>query len=105
LFIKIDQFHQAFCADLPNEVAGPMAVSQRPVSAAAFTEAATVAGWKVLPTWYMVSAQDNAISPEAEEFMAKRMDAVTEIVQGSHAAFIAQPDIAASLILQAVAAA
>jgi hypothetical protein len=53
----------------------------------------------------MVSAQDNAISPEAEEFMAKRMDAVTEIVQGSHAAFIAQPDIAASLILQAVAAA
>jgi pimeloyl-ACP methyl ester carboxylesterase len=82
-----------------------MAVSQRPVSAAAFTEAATVAGWKVLPTWYMVSAQDNAISPEAEEFMAKRMDAVTEIVQGSHAAFIAQPDIAASLILQAVAAA
>jgi len=105
LFIKIDQFHEAFCADLPDEVAGPMAVSQRPISAAAFTEAATVAGWREIPTWYMVSAQDNAIAPEAEQFMAKRMEAVTETVQGSHAAFIARPDVAAGLILKAVAAA
>ena len=82
-----------------------MAVSQRPLSAAALTESATIAGWKDLPTWYMVSEHDNAIPPDAESFMAKRMDAVTESVDGSHAAFIAHPDIAAGLILQAVAAA
>jgi pimeloyl-ACP methyl ester carboxylesterase len=34
LFIKIDQFHEVFCADLSDGVAGPMAVSQRPLSAA-----------------------------------------------------------------------
>jgi hypothetical protein len=33
------------------------------------------------------------------------MNAVTESVNGSHAAFIAQPDVAASLILKAVASA
>ena len=53
-----------------------MAVSQRPLSAAVFTESATAAGWKNLPSWYMVSEQDNAIPPDAERFMAKRMEAL-----------------------------
>ena len=102
LFIKISEFQRTFCADLPAEMAEPMAVSQRPLSAAAFTEAATAAAWKGLPTWYMVSEADNAIPPDAERFMAKRMNATTESVDGSHAAFIAQPDIAARLILAAL---
>lgn len=105
LFIKISEFHGTFCADLPEELAATMAVSQRPLSAAAFTEPATTAGWKALPNWYLVSEHDNAIPPDAERFMAKRMNAVTESVNGSHAAFIAQPDIAAGLILKAVASA
>jgi len=103
LFIKISEFHETFCADLPAEVAAPMAVSQRPLSAAALTEKATVAGWKDLPAWYMVSEQDKAIAPDCERFMAQRMNANVETVSGgSHAAFIAQPDIAASLILKAI---
>jgi pimeloyl-ACP methyl ester carboxylesterase len=103
LFIKIPDFHQTFCADLPAEVAAPMAVSQRPLSAAALTEKATAAGWKDLPAWYLVSGQDNAIPPDCERFMAKRMGATVESVSdGSHAAFIAHPDIAASLILKAI---
>ncbi len=76
-----------------------MAVSQRPLSAAAFTESATAAGWKNLPSRYMVSEQD-----DAERFMAKRMEAVTESVNGSQAAFIGHPDIAARLILKALSA-
>jgi pimeloyl-ACP methyl ester carboxylesterase len=103
LFIKISEFHQTFCADLPAEVAAPMAVSQRPLSAAGLTEKATVAGWKDLPTWFMVSEQDNAIPPDCERFMARRMNADIESVSGgSHAAFIAQPGIAAGLILKAI---
>jgi pimeloyl-ACP methyl ester carboxylesterase len=104
LFIKIENFHETFCADLEDEIAGPMAVSQRPLSAAAFTEAATVIGWRDLPCWYLASEHDNAIPPECERFMAKRMDAVTESVDGSHVAFIAKPKVAAELILKAVAA-
>lgn len=105
LFIKISEFQRTFCADLPDELAATMAVSQRPLSAAAFTETATAVGWKNLPTWFMVSEHDNAIPPDAERFMADRMKAVTESVDGSHAAFIARPDVAAGLILKAVAAA
>ena len=103
LFIKISEFRQTFCADLPAEVAATMAVSQRPLSAAALTEKATIAGWKDLPTWYMVSEQDNAIPPDCERLMATRMNANIESVSGgSHAAFIARPDIAARLILKAI---
>jgi pimeloyl-ACP methyl ester carboxylesterase len=105
LFIKIADFHRTFCADLPEDVAAAMAVSQRPLSAAALNETATVAGWKSLPSWYLVSNQDNAIHPDAERFMARRANATTESIDGSHAAFIAHPDVAAALILKAVAAA
>jgi pimeloyl-ACP methyl ester carboxylesterase len=50
----------------------------------------------------MVSEQDNAISPACERFMAQRMNATVEAVSGgSHAAFIAQPAVAAALILNA----
>lgn len=104
LFIGIEDFHRTFCADLSDDLAATMAVSQRPLSLAALTEKATVAGWRNLPSWYLVSEHDNAIPPDAERFMAERMGAVTEAIEGSHAAFIARPDVAAGLILQAVAA-
>jgi pimeloyl-ACP methyl ester carboxylesterase len=102
LFIKIDQFHETFCADLPDDIAGPMAVSQRPLAAAAFTESATVVGWRDLPSWYLVSEHDNAIPPDCERMMAKRMNASTERVDGSHVAFISHPDVAAGLVLKAL---
>ena len=53
----------------------------------------------------MVSEKDNAIPPDCERFMARRMNANVESVPGgSHAAFLAQPDIAAGLIVKAIAA-
>ena len=105
LFIKIEEFHQTLCADLPDDLAAVMAVSQRPLSLRAFSEPATLAGWRSLPSWYMVSDHDNVIAPEAERFMAKRMGAEVENVDGSHAAFIARPDVATALILKGVAGA
>jgi pimeloyl-ACP methyl ester carboxylesterase len=103
LFIRIEQFHETFCADLREDVAGPMAVSQRPLAAAAFTEQPSAVGWRDLPSWYLVSEHDNAIPPDCERFMAQRMNAVTESVDASHVAFIAQPEVASGLILKALA--
>lgn len=76
-------------------------MSQRPLAAAAFTEPASVIGWESVPSWYLVSEHDNAIPPDCERFMAKRMNAMTESVEGSHVAFIAQPKVASALILRA----
>jgi pimeloyl-ACP methyl ester carboxylesterase len=85
-------FKEVFCGDSSDQQAAVMEATQRHLSAAAFTEpAAAGQGWKTKPSWYLVSEQDNTINPETEQFMAKRMGAVTETIQGSHTAFVVQP--------------
>jgi len=101
LYIQADKFHETVCADAPAEVAEVMAVTQRPLAAAALQEQATAAGWKTIPSWYLISEQDNGISPETQKFMADRMKATTETIKGSHAAFIAQPRKVAEFIQKA----
>ena len=101
LYIRKADFHETFCADSPGDVAEVMYVTQRPLAAATLTENATAAGWKKIPSWFLVSDHDNAISPKAEEFMADRMKATTEHINGSHTAFIAQPAKVAAFIQKA----
>src|SRR5262249_35795674 len=69
---------------------------------AALNENATAAGWKNKPSWFLVSEHDHAISPDAERFMAQRMGATTETIDGSHTAFIAKPVAVAAFIPHAL---
>ena len=103
LYIGKEQFRKTFCADVRIDVADVMFATQRPLSLAALTENATAAGWKTKPSWFLVSEHDNAIPPDAERFMAERMGAVTESINGSHTAFIADPVRVASFITKALA--
>jgi pimeloyl-ACP methyl ester carboxylesterase len=102
LYIKKEPFRETFCADLPVDVAEFMAVSQRPLSAAAFTEKCTAAGWRTRLSWFLVSEHDNAIPPDAERFFAERMKATTEEINASHCGFIAQPVAVANFIKKAL---
>ncbi|QAY72167.1 alpha/beta hydrolase [Agromyces protaetiae] len=104
LLISRDGFRETFCADVPVDLSEVMFATQRPLAAAAFTENATAAGWREHRTWYQVAARDQAISPDAERFMAERMGAVVEEIDGSHTAFISQPVRVASFIAGALAA-
>ncbi len=90
-------------ADIVADLADVMYVTQRPLSLAAHTEKATAAGWRDRPSWYLVSEDDKAMSPDAQRFMAERMKAVTESVSGSHSVFIAQPVRVAGFVMKALA--
>ncbi len=103
LYVGKERFRETFCADVPVDVADVMFATQRPLSLAALTENATAAGWKNKPSWFLVSEHDNAISPDAERFMAQRMGATTDSIDGSHTAFIARPVLVASFIKKALA--
>jgi len=103
LYIGREGFRETFCADVPVDVADVMFATQRPLAAAALSENATAAGWKNKPSWFLVSEHDNAIPPDAERFMAQRMGATTEEIDGSHTAFIARPVAVASFIKKALA--
>jgi pimeloyl-ACP methyl ester carboxylesterase len=105
LFIGQEKFRETFCADVPLDTAEVMFATQRPLSLAALTENATAAGWKTTPSWYLVSNDDNAISPDCERYMAERMGATTRSIAGSHTVFIARPVAVAEFIGEALAAA
>ena len=64
-YINPEFFHEQFCADLPDALAAVMAVSQRPVTLSCLGTPSGPAGWKTLPSWYMVASNDNAIPPVA----------------------------------------
>lgn len=104
LYISKEVFHEAFCADVPEDLAQVMYATQRPISAAAFNEKATAAGWKNIPSYFLVTDKDNGIPRECQEFMAERMKATIEHVDGSHVAFIANPKAAVELIRKAAEA-
>ena len=98
LWINTEGFHQAFVADADASEAAVMAVTQKPLSIASFTDKAGPPAWKKLPSWYLVSAADQMIPPAAEEFMAKRMNATVRSVAASHAAMVAHAAEVAEII-------
>jgi hypothetical protein len=104
LLIDEVRFRETFCADVPVDMAATMAASQRPLAAAAIGEPLSVEGWSTRPAWYQIATLDNAIAPAAQRFMATRMDATIDEIDGSHAAFIAGPVRAAAFITSALEA-
>jgi pimeloyl-ACP methyl ester carboxylesterase len=104
-FIDIDQFHAAFCADVPDDLAHAMAVSQRPVSGDGFGAPAPAPSWKGRPSWAVIGTADQAIHPDALRFMAERAGAeITEIDGASHVGFIPNPKPYVEVIRAAVQA-
>ncbi|MEV5544159.1 alpha/beta hydrolase [Saccharopolyspora shandongensis] len=104
LYIKTDEFHDQFAADVPKSVTDLMAATQRPVAASALEEKATTAAWKTIPSWNLIATQDKNIPPAALRFMAQRANARTVEVNASHAVSVSQPGAVTRLIKQAAQA-
>jgi len=105
LYIDRAKFHGVFANDLPDDEAELLAATQKPLAAAIFGEPVKAAAWKTIPSWYVVSTQDNAINPDLERFMAKRMGAQTKEIKASHVGFISNPSEVAKVIEAAAMAA
>ena len=103
LFIDRAKFQSVFANDLPKEEASLLAATQKPLSASIFDEPIKASAWKNIPSWYVVSTQDNSINPDLERFMAKRMGAKTKEIKASHVSFISNPSQIAKVIESAVA--
>jgi pimeloyl-ACP methyl ester carboxylesterase len=92
---------EAFAADLPPEVTALMAATQRPVAAAAFTDASGPPAWKKLPSWAVVASGDKAAGADVVRSMAQRAGADMIEVEGSHVIMISQPQVVAEHIVKA----
>ncbi len=105
LSIAPELFPSVFAADVPAEVLGQAAYSQRPAAVSAFEEKAQAAAWKNLPSWTVVATSDLCIDPAAERSMAERAGSQTIEVDASHAIALSQPRAVADLIRSALAGA
>ena len=101
LYIKPENFHADFAADLPVKETNLLAQSQLMPAVAAFAAPAGVPAWKTKPSWAVVATQDRAINPDLERFMAKRAHSTVTELKGNHAIYASQPEKIAALIEKA----
>jgi pimeloyl-ACP methyl ester carboxylesterase len=104
LYIDRSKFSEVFAKDVSESEAAVMAATQKPISATIFGEPSLSPAWKTIPSWYIVSTQDNAINPDLERFMAQRMKATVTEIEASHVPFISKPAEVIKVIEAAVAA-
>jgi pimeloyl-ACP methyl ester carboxylesterase len=102
-YVNADPFREIFAADLPAEETALMAAAQRPLAAAAFTDASGPPAWKTVPSWALVATQDNTIGTANTRFMANRAaPSHTVEVAAAHAVLLSQPQAVVDLIDNAV---
>ncbi|GGJ42694.1 alpha/beta fold hydrolase [Deinococcus roseus] len=102
-YVQQDKFHEVFAADVPQDISDAMGASQRPVAGLAFGEKLSIEpAWKKLPSWFLITTQDNAINPDAQRDAAKRIHAQTVEIAASHAVAVSHPTEVAQLILNAL---
>ena len=98
------QIHEAFAADLPEKQTALMAATQRPIAAAAFSDASGPPAWQRLPSWAVVATGDKAAGADVIRSHAQRAGADIIEVEGSHVIMISQPHTVADHILKAARA-
>ncbi|KUN23125.1 hypothetical protein AQJ11_24510 [Streptomyces corchorusii] len=102
--VQPGKFPAIFAADVDPRLASALAVSQRPLAALAFTEAAPAAAWKTKPSWGLVASADHTINPDVERYGYRRAGMTTVEVDSSHLVMLAHPERVVRLIEDAVRA-
>jgi pimeloyl-ACP methyl ester carboxylesterase len=102
-FLTLDKarFAASFAADVDEEAAAFMADSQVPWGLEAVNGTITEPAWKTKPSWFLVTAEDRMIPPEAQREMARRAGAKISEIKASHSVFVSQPFAVASVIEKA----
>ncbi|BCL27234.1 alpha/beta fold hydrolase [Streptomyces aurantiacus] len=100
--VDVEKFPAIFAADVDPEVAAVLAVSQRPLAAQAFADAAPAAAWKTKPSFGLVSSSDHTINPDVERFGYQRAGMTTIEVDSSHLVMLAHPKKVVAFIEEAV---
>jgi len=104
VFVDRDKFREIFAADVDRKEARVMAATQKPIFGGIFGQSTEAAAWKTIPSWYLLTTQDNAINPDLERLYAKRIGATTVEIGSSHAVFVSHPHAVVELIEQAAKA-
>ncbi|KAJ4854208.1 uncharacterized protein T069G_11187 [Trichoderma breve] len=101
LLYQAEKFHSQVAADVSESEAALLLATQRPMDRLCLTEAPTVAAWKNLPTWQIITTEDLAIPLAEQKFEADRARSHFVEVDASHAVTVSNPGVVAHVIEQA----
>ncbi|MCS5735899.1 alpha/beta fold hydrolase [Herbiconiux daphne] len=104
LYIDQDEYWKQFCADLSEQQAGSMAVTQRPVTGAGLNDPLkTPALWQSVPSWFVFGENDRNIPAAAHHVMADRAGArrTVEVAGASHVVGISHPGEVVTMVMEA----
>lgn len=94
---------ESFAQDLTPDEQNLLIATQAATQSAVLGTPISAAAWHSKPSWFIVAANDRAISPDLEKFTAARMGATTLTLPTSHVAMLAKPKEVADFIVQAAA--
>ncbi|MFI6521352.1 alpha/beta fold hydrolase [Spirillospora sp. NPDC050679] len=104
VYVDPERFHSIFAADVEEDLARVLAVTQRPLAAAAFGEPAAAAAWRTKPAWGTVSTADRTINPDVERFGYTRAGITAVEIDSSHLVMLSHPEKVAAVIRDAARA-
>jgi pimeloyl-ACP methyl ester carboxylesterase len=102
-WLSEDDFVNHFAADVDPTQAKVLYAAQQALASSAFTDVMGTPAWKSLPSWYLITQNDEALPPGAQRQLAARMGAVTVEIPSSHVAMVSHPQEVAELIETAAA--
>ena len=100
-YIDPPKFRDVFASDVPERETRVMAATQKPLFGGILSQAPAAAAWRTIPSWYLVTQDDQGIHPDLQRFHAARMHARVSEIHASHAVFISHPRAVAKLIVEA----
>ena len=101
IYINPADFGEVYAGGLTKSQIAVAAVTQRPITASALGDPATVNPPASVPKWEIVALEDNAIPTQAEIFMANRAHAHIVTTHSGHDVPAARPGVVDSTIVQA----
>jgi pimeloyl-ACP methyl ester carboxylesterase len=102
IYINPADFGAVYAGGLSPAQTAVAAVTQRPITASALADPATVNPPASVPKWEIVALEDHAIPTQAEIYMANRAHATIVTTNSGHDVPAARPGVVDSVILQAV---
>jgi pimeloyl-ACP methyl ester carboxylesterase len=102
-FLKLTKkgIYEDFAQDVTAAEKLQLYVAQAPTNAKSLGGTIDTPAWRSKPSWYIVAAEDRAISPALEASMAKTMGSKTTTVKGSHLIMLSKASAVAAVIEKA----
>jgi pimeloyl-ACP methyl ester carboxylesterase len=100
-YIDPAKFRDVFAGDVPEKETRVMAATQKPLAGGILSQAPAAAAWRTIPSWYLVTQNDQAIHPDLQRFYARRANARITEIAASHVSFISRSREVAKLIIEA----